>query len=127
MQNVNAPMTLSDPSERRSRALVTRWIFGLASTVIGWIRVIFEAAVREPDNPFARISVPQTLIPEAASRYGVAVDDSVDISAMTPPIALHRATLTAMDNDRLTVRAGENIFTVRWENLIHLRKINSGR
>lgn len=120
-------MTFPDPSERRFRALGFRWIFGFASGAIGFIQLIFKTVVREPENPFARISVPQTLIPEVANRYGVAVDDVVDISAITPPIALHRATLTAMDKERLTVRAGENVFTVRWENLIHLRKANGGR
>jgi hypothetical protein len=132
MQDVNVPINLPDRSEGRFRALRFRWVFVLVSIVIGFIRLIFKPALhREPENskpsanPFAKISVPPTSIPEAARRYGVAVDDIVDIAAMIPPMALHRATLTAMDNDRLTVRAGENIFTVRWENLIHLRNTSA--
>jgi hypothetical protein len=132
MQDVNVPLNLPDRSEGRFRALRFRWVFVLASIAIGFVRLIFKPALRrEPDNsntsanPFAKISVPPTLIPEAARRYGVAVNDIVDISAMTPPMALHRATVTAIDNDRLTVRAGENIFTVRWENLIYLNNTSA--
>jgi hypothetical protein len=74
-------------------------------------------------------SLPQTstpssspLVPHAAVRYGVTVGDAVDISAVTPPIALHRAKLTAMDNDQLTVRNGSDTFTVHWPDLIQLKK-----
>lgn len=63
-----------------------------------------------------------SLVPHAAIRYGVALGDIVDISAVTPPIALHRATLTAMDNDQLTVRDGHDTFTVHWPDLIQLKK-----
>lgn len=78
-------------------------------------------------NPSASVSVAPLTVPHPAVRYGVVVGDVVDISAVTPPIALHRATLTAMDNDQLTVRAGDDTFNVRWGDLINLKETGGRR
>lgn len=83
-----------------------------------------------PANPPAAISLqprPPAPIPAQARQYGVVVGDLVDISAVTPPIALNRAKLTAMNNDHLTVRADHDVFTVRWEDLIHLKNASGGK
>jgi hypothetical protein len=60
-------------------------------------------------------------LPKAAVGYGVKVGDTVDIAALNPPIALHNATLTAMNNDQLTVRSRADVFVVRWDDLTRLK------
>lgn len=72
-------------------------------------------------------ALPPPPLPDAAVQHGVAVGDTVDISALKPAIALRHAKLTAMDNDQLTVRAGEDIFTVRWQDVIHLKKTDAAK
>ena len=83
-----------------------------------------------PANPPAAISLqprPSAPIPAQARQYGVAPGDLVDISAVTPPIAFNRAKLTAMNNDHLTVRVDHDVFTVRWPDLIHLKKASAAK
>ena len=70
--------------------------------------------------PAAAAPAPPAL-PEQAARRGVNVGDVVEISALKPMIALRRATITAMDNEQLTVRAGSDSYTVRWNDLTKLR------
>ena len=60
-------------------------------------------------------------LPEAAARYGVKVGDVVEISALKPMIVLNHATITAMDNEQLTVRAGNDTITVRWQDMMRLK------
>ena len=59
--------------------------------------------------------------PEPAALYGVQIGEIVEISALKPVVALHRATITAMDGDQLTVRAGNDAYTVRWKDLTQLK------
>jgi hypothetical protein len=59
--------------------------------------------------------------PESAVLYGVQTGDIVAISALKPVIALHRATITAMDNEQLTVRDGNDTYIVRWKDLTQLK------
>jgi hypothetical protein len=86
-------------------------------------------SVSTPSQAASSSSLPSASppVPHAAVRYGVAVGDAVDISAVTPPIALHRATLIAMNNDQLTVRDGSDTFTVHWPDLIQLKKTGAGK
>jgi hypothetical protein len=60
-------------------------------------------------------------LPEPAVRYSVKVGDVVEISALKPMIAFHRAWITAMDDEQLTVRSGSDTYTVRWEDLTQLK------
>jgi hypothetical protein len=60
-------------------------------------------------------------LPEYAARYGVKVGDVVEISALKPMIAFRRAMITGMDNEQLTVRAGNDSYTVHWKDLTHLK------
>ena len=81
-----------------------------------------------PTNPpTTAATAPPPPLPEVAIQYGVTVGDTVDVSALKPAIALRLAKLTAMDNDQLTVRVGEDVFTVRWQNVIHLKKTDAGK
>jgi hypothetical protein len=71
-------------------------------------------------QPASAASAPPTL-PESAARYGVKAGDVVEISALKPMIALRRATITDMDNEQLTVRAGNDSYEVRWNDLTKLK------
>lgn len=123
-------------AQRRYQDLVFHWKAVIVYIVAAMVWLIVKTDVRRepelPNRPLARADAPLlkekvSSVPQAAHRYGVAVGETVDISAVTPPMALNRATITAMDNDQLTVRAGSDSFTVRWENLIHLKKTSSGK
>lgn len=60
-------------------------------------------------------------LPESAARYGVKIGDVVKISASKPMIVLSRATITDMDNEQLTVSAGNDSYTVHWKDLTQLK------
>ena len=56
-----------------------------------------------------------------ARGYGVKVGDVVQISALSPAIALRRATIVSMDNEQVTVRSGVDDFKVPWKNVAKLK------
>ena len=62
-------------------------------------------------------------IPASAplNSYGVKVGDVVEISAVKPPIALRRATVSAIDTNQITVRNGVDEYQVRWKDLAKLK------
>jgi hypothetical protein len=77
-----------------------------------------------PDSAAAQPAAAEPTLPprpESAVMYGVKVGDVVEISALKPMIALRRATIFAMDNEQLTVRAGNDSYTVRWKDLTQLK------
>lgn len=62
--------------------------------------------------------------PEYAVAHHVNVGDTVTISAVKPVIAFRYATITAMDDEHLTVRVGGDSFIVRWKDLLQLKPSN---
>jgi hypothetical protein len=60
-------------------------------------------------------------LPELAVRYGIKIGDIVEISALKPMIAFRHATITYMDNEQLTVHAGNDSYTVHWKDLTQLK------
>jgi len=54
----------------------------------------------------------------------VKIGDTVEISALTPAIALRRATITSMNSEQLTVRSGFEDYTVRWKDVMKLKPAN---
>jgi hypothetical protein len=60
-----------------------------------------------------------------ADKYRVKVGEIVEISAVTPAIALRRATVIKITDEQLTVRAGVDDYTIRWSDVIRLK--SSGR
>ena len=77
-----------------------------------------------PDSAAAQpapVAPASPALPESAAKYGVKVGDVVEISASKPMIALRHATITDMDNEQLTVRAGNDSYDVRWDELTKLK------
>jgi hypothetical protein len=82
-------------------------------------------AQTEPDEiePAANTIAAQTSpSPEYATRYGIKVGDTVEISAMNRTIALRRATITAIDKENITVRSGVDSYTFGWTNVNKLKQ-----
>ena|SRR5687767_8402680 len=53
--------------------------------------------------------------------HGVKLGDTVQISAIHPPIALRSAVVTSIDDTQLTVRATSGSYTVLWKDLTDIR------
>ena len=79
------------------------------------------AAARAPSKPATNSPTQPAALPEPAIRYGVKPGDTVEISALTPAIALRRAVITAMDNEQLTVKSSADSYTILWKDLTRLK------
>jgi hypothetical protein len=64
-----------------------------------------------------QVTAPTTL----TNSYGVKVGDTVEISALSPAIALRRATVSALDTNQITVRSGVDEYHVRWKDVAKLK------
>ena len=83
-----------------------------------------QSASKTSANPATPPAPAPPPLPKAAVGYGVKVGDTVDIAALKPAIALHNATLTAMNDDQVTVRTRADVFTVRWNDLTRLKPLS---
>jgi hypothetical protein len=60
--------------------------------------------------------------PDYAGHYGIKVGQTVEIAAVNRSIVLRRATITAMDQQQITVRSGNDSYTFRWEDINRLKR-----
>lgn len=82
------------------------------------------AQSRNSSTPLTN-SVPTTPPPAAAVPFGVKLGDTVQISAIHPPVALRSAVITSMDETQLTVRATSGAYTIFWKDLTGLKTASS--
>ncbi len=116
----------AQPAAAKSEAPTTVTVSKTADA--GNVNVPTSSPDSAAGQPAAATPAPPAL-PESAARYGIKVGDVVEISASKPMIALRHATITDMDNEQLTVRAGNDSYDVRWDDLTKLKasdKNNSG-
>ena len=62
-------------------------------------------------------------LPAEAIARGVKFGDTVQISAIHPPVALRSATITSIDDTQLTVRATSGSYTILWKDVADLKSL----
>jgi hypothetical protein len=60
--------------------------------------------------------------PDYAAHYGIKIGNTVEVVALNRTIALRRATITAMDQQQITVHSGNDSYTFRWEDINRLKR-----
>lgn len=132
---VTGNLNLDDRQNRGIDGNLVRCLICLAVVVVGLCWTFRKDFIRKPAVPSqADNQTHQTkslqgdpngaaspVQPEAARHYGVKVGDTVDISAMNPVVAAHHALITGMDDNKLTVRVGSDMFAIRWQNIDRLK------
>ena len=76
--------------------------------------VVQARTSQSPTNSVQSLSVVPTL-------NGVKLGDTIQISAIHPPIALRSATVTSMDQTQLTVIATSGSYTILWKDVTGLK------
>ncbi|HTV43268.1 MAG TPA: hypothetical protein VMF08_22075 [Candidatus Sulfotelmatobacter sp.] len=124
-------VSLDDRRDRRIDGNLVRCLICLAVVVGGLCWTFRKDFSRKPavpaqaDNQTHQTKALQdaapSVQPEPARRYGVKVGDTVEISALKPPVAAHGALITGMNDDQLTIRVGSDTFAIRWENIDRLK------
>jgi hypothetical protein len=81
-----------------------------------------EAPVLNPTNTPSEPAAQAPALPDYAAHYGVKVGNTVEIIALNRTIALRRATITAMDQQQITVSSGNDSYTFHWEDINRLKQ-----
>jgi hypothetical protein len=90
-----------------------------------------QSDLEDTPKPPLRVSVPTNTVsgttsnasalPDYATHYGVKVGSNVEIVALNRTIALRRATITAMDQQQISVQSGNDAYSFKWEDINRLK------
>jgi hypothetical protein len=82
-----------------------------------------RTAVQARTTSRARTNSVSAPLPTEATLRGVKVGDTVQISAIHPPVALRSAVITSMDDTQLVVRgtSGSGSYSILWKDLTGLK------
>src|SRR5215211_1584116 len=84
------------------------------------------APVVNPTNTASETVSEAAALPDHAAHYGVKVGNTVEIVALNRTMALRRATITAMDQQEITVGSGNDSYTFHWQDINRLRPVSGG-